>query len=340
MVTIYDIARITRTSHTTVSRALRGNPRISPKTTSRILQTARELGYAPSHSAKALKSGKTNTIGVLVRSLKSHFYTDFFTALDDACYQDGYSVFITTSEFDTAREERNLRAFLSKQFDAVVIDRSQPGLYDDIIHQIIDQGITVILVGEVDVPNLPYPVVGFDEIAVGQLAADHLWSLGHRKILYFNAGKTQDASVRTHQVRLTNFTNAWQKLAGCSEVPCFQTADPHFGGSELADFLEKLPKNERPTAIVCSTDPLAVSAVSVLHARNIKIPDDISIISCDDVESAFVPVPITTIRLPREKEARGVWSLLHKMIFDTGIDTDRIVIQPELVVRQSTRAIQ
>jgi LacI family transcriptional regulator len=319
---------------------LRGNPRISPKTTSHILQIARELGYTPSHSAKALKSGKTNTIGVLVRSLKSHFYTDFFTALDDACYQDGYSVFITTSEFDHAREERNLRAFLSKQFDAVVIDRSSPGMYDDVLHQIIDQGIGVILIGEIDVPNLPYPVVGFDEIAVGRLAAEHLCSLGHRNILYFNAGKTLDNSARIHQIRRQNFTLAWQTITNQTDVPCFETDDPRHGGAELVKFLSHLPADHRPTAIICSTEPLAVSAASILHSQNIKIPDDISIISCDDVEAAFVIPPLTTIRLPREKEAIGVWHLLQKLISGTETDTDRIVIQPELVVRQSTCALK
>jgi LacI family transcriptional regulator len=339
MVTIYDIARIAKTSHTTVSRALRGNSQISPQTTARILQVARELEYAPSHSAKSLKSGKTNSIGVLVRSLKSHFYTDFFTALDDTCYKHGYSVFVTTSEFDAAREERNLKAFLSKQFDAVVFDRSQPELYDNIIHQIIDQGIKVILLGEVDVPNLPYPVVGFDEIAVARLAAEHLWSLGHRNILYFNAEKTKDASVRTHQVRRANFTEAWKKISHSMDVPCFQTADPYFGGKELADYLEKLPNEKRPTAVVCSTDPLAVSTLSVLHARNIKVPDYISIISCDDVEAPFIPVPLTTIRLPRDKEAQGVWQLLQNLITGTKTEINRVIVQPELIIRESTRAI-
>ncbi len=339
MVTIYDIARITKTSHTTVSRALHGNARISPETTARILQVARELEYAPSHSAKSLRSGKTHSIGVLVRSLKSHFYTDFFTALDDACYQHGYSVFVSTSEFDVVREERNLRAFLSKQFDAVVLDRSQPRLYDDIINQIIEQGIKVVLLGEFDVPNLPYPVVGFDEIAVARLAAEHLWTLGHRNILYFNAGKTKDASVRTHQVRRANFTEVWKKMSHGMDVPCFQTADPYFGGKELADYLENLPKEKRPTAVVCSTDPLAVSTLSVLHARNIKVPDYISIISCDDIESPFIPVPLTTIRLPRDKEAQGVWQLLRNLLADTEMENNRIVIEPELIVRQSTRAV-
>lgn len=339
MVTIYDIARATNTSHTTVSRALRGNPLISPQTTSRIRQAAEQLGYSPSHSAKALKSGRTHTIGILARSLRSNFYNDFFVELDDACHVDGYSVFVTSSEFDDAREERSLRAFQSKRFDAVVIDRSRPGMHDGLIQKIIELGIVVVMLGEVDVPGLPYPAVGFDEPKVARLAAEHLWSLGHRQMLYVNAGRTTDNSLRVHQIRRELFSSAWRDVAGQAEVPCLETTSQQIGGGELADYFLSLPKDQRPTAIACSTDPLAFSVISALCARGVRIPDDVSILGCADDEPAFIPVPLTTIRLPRAKLARSVWGILQRSMQEGTVGRDRVVVQPELVIRQSTRAI-
>lgn len=346
--TVLEIAREAKVSRAAVYAVLNAtrptNIVISEKKRQRILEVANTLGYVRNELARSLVTGKTLTIGIEVHSLKTQFYTDFFTFLDDACYRDGYSVFITSSEYDVARELRNLKAFLAKRVDAVVAARTQPYRNDEILRQLIGQGIPVILLGEVDVPGLDYPVVGFDEAKVGELAAKHLWTLGHRKVLYLNAGKTRDDSLRTHQVRHRNFLAAWTRLSGGKSPELFEARDPMHGGTELAEHLGAIPKDELPTAVACSTDRLALSAISALRLYRIGVPGDISMIGCDDIMAAAEAAPpLTTIRLPMAKLAESLWTLLKRKIAPTpepaDSGPDRLIVQPELVGRESTQAI-
>ena len=316
------------------------NIRIGQDKTRRILQAANELGYVRNELARSLSTGKTFTIGVLVCTLKVHFFTDFFTYLDDACYKDGYSVFITSSENDSQRERRGLQALISKRVDGIVIARGYPGENDDLLQLAAQNGIPVVIIGETDVPNLPYPVVGFDELRVAELITEHLWTMGHRRVVHFDAGKTPDQSVRIHQLRFERFAAAWQRRSG--ETPqrvC--AADSMYSGQELIDYLQTLPADKRPTAVACSTDMLALRAMAVLRNQGLAVPGDISLIGCDDIDAAEqAAVPLTTVRLSSGKIAEGVWSLLHDALrLQNETQTQRKVITPELILRKSTAAL-
>jgi len=338
-ITQKEIGRRLNLSVMTVSRALRGASDISEETRRKVLEAAREIRYVPNQLAKSLVTGKSNTIGVLVRSMTTHFYSEFFNYLDDVCYPEGYSVFVTSSEYDAERESRNLRAFLSHGVDALILDRGRPGEHDDLIRQIAGQGVPVVLLGEVDVPDLAYSVVGFDEKGVGGLVAGHLWSLGHRRIMYLSAGKAGDNSLRTHMIRASVFREAWSRGGDGELIRCFETADPMHGGCELAEALTRMSREERPTAVACSTDRLAISLVATLRTHQIRVPEDVSVIGCDDIGAAAEAiVPLTTVRLSSRKMAEGAWRLIQSGLARSrgSSPAERIIIEPELVVRKST----
>jgi LacI family transcriptional regulator len=335
---VADKANVSRAAVYAVLNANRPtNIRISKEKAKQILRVADELGYVRNDLARSLSTGKTFTVGVSVVTLKTHFYTDFFTSLDDACYQDGYSVFIACSEYDLQRELRNLRAFQSKCVDAVVVSRRQPADNDEALRQLAASGIAVVVLGEVDVPELPFPAVGFDEPEVGRLVARHLWSLGHRRILYLDASRTRDGSLRIHQIRSGLFSQAWESLGG-PKPDVFSTADTVHGGAELAAHLLSRPAEERPTAVACSTDQLAISLISALRMAPIRVPQDLSVIGCDDIDTASeAAVPLTTICLPTEQMAEGAWMLiLGRLRASAKKKPERIVIAPELILREST----
>lgn len=348
--TLADVARTAQVSRATAFAALNKshgtNIGISAERRQQVLRVAAELGYIRNDLARSLASGKSKMIGVLVPSLATQFYSDFFSALDDACFDNGYTVFVSSSKFDREREARSLQAFLAKRVDAVIVARGEPGAHDDLLRQMQEQGIVVILHGEVDVPGLPYPVVGFDEPAVGRLAAKHLWSQGHRNILYFTAGKARDNSVRIHTIRHALFQDAWHALGGKDTVAGFETADPLHGGIELAEHLLRLPRNQWPSAVACSMDSLAISLSAALRTHRVKVPRDMAIIGCDDIPGAAeAAVPLSTVRLPTEKAAQDLWSLLEPRLKEetpAGATAmpKRVVVAPELVIRQSTRIVR
>jgi LacI family transcriptional regulator len=308
--TVLEIARKAKVSRAAVYAVLNAekptNIGISTEKRHRILEVARNLGYIRNELARSMVTGKTHTIGVLVYSLKTTFFMDYFTLFDDACYHDGYSVLVASSEYNLDREARNLRTFLAKRVDAVVVGMDFPNPNDAILKQFIAKGIPVIHFGGVGDADLPFPAVGFDETRVGEFAAEHLWSLGHRKVLYCNAGKTKDDSLFLHQDRFKRFWAAWKKISHQNSVDLFQAADPMHGGIELAEYLGKMAPENRPTAVACSIDRLAISACSALRMHQIRVPDDLSIIGCDDITAAGEAlVPLTTVRLPTEKLAQG-----------------------------------
>ncbi len=330
----------------TVSRALRGHPDISEATRQLVLDAARAQQYVPNELARSMVTGKTFTIGVLVPSLKTHFYTDFFTCLDDACFKDGYTTLITSSEFNAEREKRNLNVLLSKRVDAVVVGLDYPNPNTLLLDQFVAQGIPVVHLGGANPPYVPYPSVGFDEEVVARLAAEHLYAQGHRKVMYFHAGKTHDRSLPIHIDRYEKFAAAWKKIAREYPLEKFETADPMHGGIELTEALAKMPAENRPTAVACSMDRLAISLLSTLQIHRINVPKDISVLGCDDIEGAAeVAVPLSTIRLPTEKLAQGVWALLQSRLKEPKISSEknsitRVIIQPELIIRHSTRSLK
>ena len=295
---VLEIARKAHASRAAVYAALNGSAHpstigVSPKKREHILAIARELGYTCNELARSLATGKTHTLGVLVHSLKNNFYADLFTRLDDLCSPAGYSVFIANSEFDSAREARYLRAFHAKKVDALVVARDPAHHNDDLLAQLTAAGIPVVTLGETAAAHSPYPNVVFDEARGDRLAAEHLWSLGHRRVLHFSAGKVRDSSQAIQALRRHKFTLAWKALGG-RQLQSFETADPLAGGNELVDFLMSRPRAAWPTAIVCSSDRLAIRAISALRSHKIMVPDDLSVIGFDDIDAAAVSPSVTT----------------------------------------------
>jgi LacI family transcriptional regulator len=315
---------------------------VSEEKRQRILEVAKEFGYVRNELARSLVTGKTFTIGVLVHSLKNHFFTDFFTYLDDVCYQAGYSASFASSEFDSNREARHLRAFLAKKVDALVVVRDPSHRNEEILRQITGQEIPIITIGELCDQELTYPNVTFDEVLGDTLAAEYLWKMGHRKVLYFTASKTGDSMSIIHALRHNHFSAAWSKLGG-QVLKHFETTDPIHGGNELGEYLSKLPVKDRPTAIACSTDRLAISLISALRVHNLRVPEDISVFGYDDIDAAAeLAVPLTTIRLSTEKLAQGVWSLLQKKFQNVTMGNqvshpECVIVKPELIVRESVK---
>ncbi len=340
---ILEIASKAKASRAAVYAALNGTKPstigVSPEKREKILTIANELGYIRNELARSLVTGKTNTVGVLVHSLKNHFFTDFFNFLDDACYRDGYSLFIANSEFDADREARNLRAFMAKKIDALVIARDPAHQNDDLLAKMASQGIPIITLGELGRENLTYPNVVFDEAEGDRLAAEHLWSLGHREIAYLGAGKMPSSLRAIHELRWEKFSAAWRKLSGGPAPLLHNVMDETLGGHELAEMLAKMAGDKRPTAVACSMDRLAISLMSALKAHGLRVPQDISVIGYDDIDTAAQgAVPLTTIRLSTQKMAIAVWELLRKRLHGEGgyESAECVVIKPELVVREST----
>jgi DNA-binding LacI/PurR family transcriptional regulator len=348
--TVTEVAKFAGVSRALVYAVLNAEKKtnigVSADKSKLVKKVAAELGYVRNEAARALVSGKTHSIGVVVGSLKNSFFADFFSCLDDACYSDGYSMLIGISENNKEREARSLRTMLAKRVDAIVLGRTHPGYNDDVLNAFLQQNIPIVILGEGDTPNTDYFDVAFDEPVIGELVAEYLWGMGHRKVAYFRPVIEGDLTYRMHDMRRNDFCASWAALTG-GDVRQFSTADITHGGDDLAYNLAKLPITERPTGVVCSCDTLAITAIHALRARGISVPDDISVIGCDDIGIASdILVPLTTICLPRNELAQGVWQLLYKELVSSeetpagGNLNRQLLIKPKLIVRKSTAKVR
>lgn len=322
--------------HAVLSPRPGSNIGVSQEKRDLILKVARELGYVRNESARSLATGRTNTIGVIVQSLKTRFFTDFFTYLDEVCYADGYSVNISTSEFTSAREARHLRTMVSRPVDGLILAQSSPWHNDDLLEQCSVRGIPVVLLGGDDL-ELKFPSVAFDTAGAGELAADYFYRLGHRRVAFFHAGEAGDDSARMHNVRHSFFAQAWGRRS-LSAPLALVTGDPAHGGIQAAAKLAAMAPADRPTAVACGTDELAISLIYALRTAGLRVPEDLSVVGCDDIPAAADSgIALTTVKLPTDGLARQAWQLLSRKLHGKpstkGGKHSKILVPPELVAR-------
>ncbi len=328
-VTIKDIAKAAGVSHSTVSRALNGHPGISTKTTARIQQLAREMGYAPSAVAQSLLAQRTHTIGMVVTTIADPFITRVVAGVETVAQSAGYSVFLSASHNDPAQELAVVKTFHRRRVDAVIVTASRVGsLYGSELGKI---HVPVVLINNQEEGEYLYSVA-VDDVHGAQLAVEHLLSLGHRRIGFVGNANRPVAKRR----RLAGYRAALQQ-AGVHFDPALvfvdrEGADYDIGVAVLPGLLR-----QGVTAVFGYTDMIAISLMNACRRYGITAPKDMSVVGFDDIEAArFVYPPLTTVHQPRQQLG---W-LAMQMTLDLldGKNVTNKTLSCGLVVRQSTQA--
>ncbi len=315
---------------------------VSEETRNRILQCADELGYVRNQAARSLVSGRTHSIGVIVQSLKTRFFTDFFVSLDDLCYADGFAVSISSCEFDCAREARHMEMMLSHRVDGLILAWTSPLVNYELVQKFEKIGIPVVLLGsEWVAEECNLTSVGVEPKDIVNLMVEQLYDCGHRRVAFLAACEAHDDSRQLHNTRTNHFVKTWQKRTGIKPMR-FSTDDTEHGGAIVAQQISKMPIDDRPTAIACSTDMLAMGLIMGLRNRGLNVPGDVSVIGCDDIpESQRFVVPLTTVQLPVRQMAESAWTLLNQRL-NTPVESwvhHVELIKPALMVRDSLRRL-
>ena len=299
-----------------------------------ILAAAKKVGYVRNDLARSLVTGRTNTIGLCVQSLRDHFFTEFFTVFDDLASRAGKATFFASGEFDADREKRILNSFLAKRVDAMVVAGYNLAPMKARLRRYVDSGGVILFLRSVLLED--QPEIAFDETRAVSLQAEHLAALGHTRVAYVNASLARDMRVEMHRNRALFFSKVWTRLTG--HVPENLAGD---NPVRVDDVLADKVIEGRYTAVACANDTLAMSLISVLGQKGIRAPDDISVMGHDDVflSRMFAP-PLTTVRLPVAPLARESWRIIAEALGSDAesVRPERVVIRPELVVRLSTAA--
>lgn len=335
-VTIKDIAKEAKVSHTTVSRALRGHPAIATDTASRIQRLADELGYVPNTVARSLKMKRSQVLGVIVRRITDPFFAEVLHGIEDVLQDEGYSLFLAASHRDPGREREIIRLMSERRVDGVIICSTEV----DTSHGAYLKRFNVpsVLINNQAQEDITYSVY-HDDVEGSRQLTQHLINLGHHHIAYLgngNAGRTnEDRRIGCRQALIE------------AQIPIEQSFfvdSPNGmpeGGAMIAEKLVAL--SPRPTAIVCFNDMVAVGTIRALQQANLRVPEDCSVVGFDNIDlSAYVNPPLTTFDQPKYELGRQAAQMMLQVLNDeSGLDPagSTIILQGRLIERQSTAVV-
>lgn len=327
--TIRDVARKAGVGVGTVSRVLNNDPAVSDRTRQLVLTTVKELEFSPDYRARALRSKKTGTIGVLVPFFTRHFLVEILRGIQKRISQTSYSLILFNVE--TADElDRHFRAhFLKGRVDGLLA--ISVSLSPEQVDLLLATDVPTVLI-DAGHPSLTSVEVNHTEAAYA--AVSHLIGLGHKRIAMIDRSEDPiNQEIPTDRMR-----GYHRALGGRGElVSAYVKLDEYnqeAGRSAALSFLE-LP--EPPTAIFAGSDLQACGALEAAKITGRRVPAEIAIVGYNDIELAEY-VGLTTVRLPaQEMGETGVQVLLATM---DGVLTEptRVVMQTELVVRETCGA--
>ena len=329
-VTTHDVAKRAGVSQPTVSLVLTRNAtaRVSAETRERVLEAARELGYVPNVVARSLVRSRSYAIGVIVPDLRNPFFAEVISGAERVVSEAGYAVLLC--ETREIPRDRHIQALIERQVDGMMMD----AIGASSLPEAMVAGVNLVLIDE---PPDRWPGVASDAIGAGRLAAEHLLQLGHRRFGFLGPA----TNVHATRMRERGFIQALaaQGIRIDSALLRRVAATPAGGQLGMRAFLNQ---KERPTAVFCINDLVAAGALKTCSHEGVRVPDEMSIVGCDDIELASLLMPeLTTIAIPaRELGARAARMLLQAL--QAGGDEHRTPSRPRrtiasrLVVRGTT----
>jgi LacI family transcriptional regulator, galactose operon repressor len=329
-----DIARDLGVSMVTVSKALRDHPDISKETRERVLRRMEELDYRPNLAARALVTGKTHLMGLVVPDLVHSFFSQIANAISKVIGKEGYSLIISSSQGDPALERQEIDHLLARSADCLLIASTQSSL--ESFRRIEAQQTPYILLDR-KLQGLSANFVGVDDEQAGYLATEHLIEAGCRRIAHIGA-----PSVSTALGRLEGYRRALTDygIRVPAEYVITRPQGDHAGDATGYEAMKKLLSlRPLPDAAFCHNDPTALGGMKAILDAGLRIPEDIAIIGCGNVKySDCLRVPLSTIdqdcEAIGERAARLALGLLEPA---PPRQPETILLEPRLVVRDSTR---
>jgi len=327
-VTIRDVARAAGVSVTSVSRYLNGQISLPEPTASRIQLAAERLGYHPNAIARRLSSGKSETLGLITADIAYPLFAEIASASEAEAARHGYNLLMFNSRNLVEKEVSFLSRIEDRQVDGILLLTNH---HDDgrLLRRINETGNVVLL--DEDVPGAKAPRLFADNVHGGLLATRHLISRGHTRIAAIGGPK----GLLSTTERLDGFTRALGE-AGLDVDPALLRFCEYEEAPASMAFLDLLRQDEPPTAIFTFGDMLATGAMRAARQAGIRIPDDISLVSFDDIHNADLLAPaLTTVRQSAaEFGTRGVNMLLDFIAGrKSGTAIERVGV--ELVIRGS-----
>ena len=328
-----DISERTGVSITTVSRVLndKGDEfRISKETQEKIFYVAKELNYVPNQTGVNLQSGKTRTIALIVPGLVNPFFANVASRIANEIQGTGYNTLITDSDESIEIEKDELKQMISRNVDGIII--ASAGHDGSHINEIDDMGIPIVCIDRY-FDKLQVPFVSTDNFLGAEMATNHLLKRGHTHIACI-----QGAMHSTpNKLRINGFKHT---------MSSFGIQDSTITGSDFTvqngytETLLLLQNKPFPTAIFTLSNTIALGCMKALKENNVRVPEDVSLITFDNHPYLdYLSTPLTCVAQPFQDICRIAIRLLFSMIDKEDLTTKRVLLRPEILVRNSVKRI-
>jgi DNA-binding LacI/PurR family transcriptional regulator len=333
MVGLKDVARVAGVSVSTVSRVLTGSPLVNDETRARVKRAMEELDYRPNRVARRLRrdTARASLIGLIVPDIQNPFFAELVRGVESIAQKHGYMVFLGNSDEDGANEKRYVDLMRAESVDGLILPPSSD--IAQTVSGLARAGLPVVCVDR-RLPKVALDTVIADNVHGAQEAVEHLLRIGHRRI-GFVGGRPQ---LSTTQERLQGYRLALEEHGVAFDAALVREGDSRqSGGRHMAR--ELLTLSEPPTALLVGNNLMTLGALETIHAMGLRIPDDVAIVGYDDMPWALaLNPPLTAVRQPSYEIGRRGAELLLQRIDDPKRSTSLVVLQPELVVRESCGA--
>jgi DNA-binding LacI/PurR family transcriptional regulator len=333
-VTSFDVAKRSGVSRTAVSLILNNveGIRFSDATRQRVLQVAKELNYHPDSRGRKLASGRSNTIGLVLRQSHEQVFADallpqVLLGIEQAATAKGFQVLLKPLEPEDC--DGYMHLVQENHVDGIIL--SGPRQDESEIIRLQKAGLPVVLMGQL--PGSALPFVDIDAVDGSTIAVGHLVEHGHRRIAMITNASLEYTSA---QQRLLGYQNALIKAGIEPDDSLIQAGNytPTSGYAAMKKFLE-LPL--RPTAVFVASDVVALGAIRAIKQAGLIIPRDIAVVGFDDIPLAdYYDPPLTTIRIPSFELGRSVGDRLICLVRGESLDQEGVLLESELVIRGSS----
>ena len=331
-VTIADIAARAGCSKSTVARVLNHRPDVNPETRSRILEIMEELAFVPDERARALASGRSATLGLMVANLTSPYSHDVIRTFEGEARRAGYAVLLMDTSYDSHEEEKAIDILWRKRVDGVAVvpvgESSEP------LRRLKMLGIPTVLIARY-FPDLSVDVVRHDNRQSAYRATHHVLELGHRRIVYLS----RNAAISTVRDRIAGLQAALTECHTPDDAVQvkFAEAVAEGGYRAIQEITAESAGNFPYTAVIAYNDYSALGVQRALLEAGYQIPRDVSLVACSDSGICdYLPIRLTSIREDWREVGRQAFRALESQLQGENHSPRSTILPTELIVREST----
>ena len=324
--TLEEVARQAGVSTATVSRVLNNPSIVKEATRLRVLAAAKKLNYRPNRYAQGLAGGRSRTLGVIVSNIENPYFLDILHSLEERAAKAGLELVYENTDYSPQRLAAAVELMLARPLAglAVMVSENEP----EAVRQLIEWGRPVVVTDLCEAQGAIAQIKIRYEQAMRR-AVEYLYGLGHRRMAFVGHHQALD-SLREREHAFSATMKRYRDV----EHAAASSEDSPAGGRTAAH--ELLSSGFRPTAVLCVNDFMAIGVLRELREEGLRVPEDVSVAGFDNIQLAeYLNPSLTTVNIPRRRIGEAIFEALAPQERQQRPPA-RILIDPELVVREST----